>query len=340
AEMDEMDRRQREVQAEADRKRADEQVRVVEALAAGLSALAAGQLSLRLETPFPEGYDAVRLDFNRSIAELESAMAIIATTSRSLDQNAIEVAEAVGNLSTRTERQASDIEETALALQRVTAAVAETANGMRQAGQVAASARLEADRSNEVVDSAIRAMGDIETSSDKIGQIVTLIDEIAFQTNLLALNAGVEAARAGDAGRGFAVVAQEVRALSQRSAEAAKEIRGLIDLARKHVALGVDLVGRTGEALQHINGEVGQINELVSQIATSTRGQAMTLDEVTRAVGQIEKITQQNSAMVEETTAAAEVMAGDVRTLDSLIGRFEVHPDDTAGEIVTLRRAG
>jgi methyl-accepting chemotaxis protein len=311
-------------QTEAERERAVAQAEALDRLAEGLEALAAGRLDVRLQAPMPGGYEPLRANFNRGLSELERALEDITATSRSLDDRAHGMASAVGDLSARTELQAADISETAGALEGVTAALARTSEGMRQAGEVAAGARAEADRSNEVVGDAIRAMGDIEASSDKIGQIVTLIDEIAFQTNLLALNAGIEAARAGDAGRGFAVVAQEVRALAQRSAEAAREIRGLISLARQHVAQGVDLVGRTSEALESIKSGVGQINELVSQIDASTRGQTASLEQVNRFVGELDTITRQNTAMAGEAAAAASEMTADVQTLEALIGRFSL----------------
>jgi methyl-accepting chemotaxis protein len=313
-----------DAELEAERTRAAAQAEALDHLSHGLRALASGRLDVRLQQPLPGGYEPLRSDFNRGLEELEHALACVAGLSRDLDERAQGVASAVGGLSSRSELQAADIAETTGALKEVAEAVSRTAQGMREAGEVAAAARSEADRSNEVVGDAIRAMGDIEASSDKIGQIVTLIDEIAFQTNLLALNAGIEAARAGDAGRGFAVVAQEVRALAQRSAEAAREIRGLISQAREHVALGVDLVGRTSEALESIKGGVGQINTLVSQIDLSTQGQTASLAQVDRFVGELSEITRQNTAMAGETNAAASEMAADVRALEDLIARFSV----------------
>ncbi len=190
-----------------------------------------------------------------------------------------------------------------------------TAQGALHAREVVSGAKSNADESGEVVRQAITAMGGIETSSRQIGQIIGVIDEIAFQTNLLALNAGVEAARAGDAGRGFAVVASEVRALAQRSAEAAKEIKGLISASASQVAQGVDLVGATGKALGRIVTQVAEIDTVVSGIAGSAQEQATALHQVNTALNQMDQVTQQNAAMVEETTAAAHICPGPTRAV-------------------------
>ena len=195
------------------------------------------------------------------------------------------------------------------------------------------SARADAERSGEVVRRAVSAMGEIEKSSAQISQIIGVIDEIAFQTNLLALNAGVEAARAGDAGRGFAVVASEVRALAQRSAEAAKEIKSLISASTEQVAQGVGLVGETGKALERIVTQVTEINGLVSEIAASAKEEALGLAQVNTAVNEMDHVTQQNAAMVEESTAASRVLADEARELSRLVARFKlssVHAATTA----------
>ncbi len=199
-----------------------------------------------------------------------------------------------------------------------------TAGGAKQASEVVSSTRGEATHSGQVVHQAVSAMSAIEDSSKQINQIIGVIDEIAFQTNLLALNAGVEAARAGDAGRGFAVVAQEVRALAQRSAEAAKEIKTLISSSTQQVSQGVSLVGQTGEALQRIVTKVGEIDALVTEIAASAAEQATGLNEVNTAVNQMDQVTQQNAAMVEQSTAATHSLKGETGELVRLIGRFRV----------------
>jgi methyl-accepting chemotaxis protein len=215
-----------------------------------------------------------------------------------------EISVAADDLSRRTEQQAASLEQTAAALDQITATVRRSAAGAKQAQDVVAGAKTDAERSGAVVSQAVAAMGEIETSSREIGNIIGVIDEIAFQTNLLALNAGVEAARAGEAGKGVAVVAQEVRALAQRSAEAAKEIKALINTSTKQVEAGVNLVGQTGEALRGIVSKVAEIDELIAQISVSAQEQAGGLHEVNTAVNQMDQVTQQNAAMVEQTTAA------------------------------------
>ncbi|MFZ0266136.1 methyl-accepting chemotaxis protein, partial [Caulobacter sp.] len=207
------------------------------------------------------------------------------------------------------------------------ASVRRTAEGANEANAAVVDSRAVADRSSQVVDRAAEAMSQIESSSTKVSQILGVIDEIAFQTNLLALNAGVEAARAGDAGRGFAVVAQEVRALAQRSAEAAKEIKGLISESSDHVRSGVTLVGEAGAALGDIVERVGVIGGLMEQIAQSSREQAAGLAEVDLAVGQMDQVIQQNAAMAEQATAASRGLADDAVRLEAQVEHFQVGVD-------------
>ena len=235
-----------------------------------------------------------------------------------------EIGIAADDLSRRTEQQAASLEETAAALDEITSTVRRSAAGAKQASEVVAGAKLEAERSGIVVDQAVAAMGEIETSSREIGNIIGVIDEIAFQTNLLALNAGVEAARAGEAGRGFAVVAQEVRALAQRSADAAKEIKTLIGASARQVEAGVGLVGQTGEALRGIVAKVVEIDALIVQISASAQEQATGLHQVNTAVNQMDQVTQQNAAMVEQTTAATHALKGQTAELVALISAFQV----------------
>jgi methyl-accepting chemotaxis protein len=206
--------------------------------------------------------------------------------------------------------------------------VGRTAEGARNANRIVTTARSDAEVSGEIVRQAVDAMGGIERSAGEIGQIIGVIDEIAFQTNLLALNAGVEAARAGDAGKGFAVVASEVRALAQRSADAAKEIKTLINTSSEHVSKGVDLVARTGEALERIVGQVGEIAGVISEIASSTQEQSNGLQQVNVAVNEMDQMTQRNAAMVEESTAATQQLSGKSEELVRMVGRFRL---DEAG---------
>jgi methyl-accepting chemotaxis protein len=220
--------------------------------------------------------------------------------------------------------------QTTAALGEITVAVRNTADSASQANAAAASARLEAERSDPVVSEAVEAMTLIETSSGQIGKIIGVIDEIAFQTNLLALNAGVEAARAGEAGRGFAVVAQEVRALAQRSANAAKEIKDLINVSGQQVSAGVERVGRTREALQRIIARVAEIDAQVNAIAASARDQAQGLGEVNTTMGEMDRVVQQNAAMVEEATAAAHALRSESQELADRVDLFEIGQAPTA----------
>jgi methyl-accepting chemotaxis protein len=263
------------------------------ALAEGLGHLAQGNLTFRITSDFPAEFEALRRDFNAS-----------------------------DDLSQRTEQQAASLEQTAAAMQQITATVRDTAARADRANGVVGAARGEAEESGQVVARAVDAMGGIERASDEISEIISVIDGIAFQTNLLALNAGVEAARAGDAGRGFAVVASEVRALAQRSAEAAKDVKTRITASSVQVDAGVTLVSATGEALQRLIGRFGEISALVAQIATAAEQQATALQQVNVAVGEMDGVTQQNAAMVEQATAAARNLSADASELVAQTVRF------------------
>jgi methyl-accepting chemotaxis protein len=235
-----------------------------------------------------------------------------------------EISTASDDLSRRTEQQAASLEETAAALDEITATVKKSAEGATHAREVVAVADGDAKKSAIVVREAVEAMDAIAKSASQISQIIGVIDEIAFQTNLLALNAGVEAARAGDAGRGFAVVASEVRALAQRSAEAAKEIKGLISTSTTQVDHGVRLVAETGKSLERIMSQVAEINEVVGEIAAGAKEQATALQEVNTAINQMDQATQQNAAMVEQSTAASHSLSQETTQLSGLIGQFQV----------------
>ena len=301
------------------------QAQAVRAVGEGMERLADGDLIWRMREDAFQG-DAAKTprDFNAAVENLQTTMAGILTAARSIRSGCAEISNAADDLSQRTERQAAGLEQTAAALDQITATVKRSSEGAERARQVTISAKAAAERSGAVVKEAVEAMGGIEKSSQSITQIIGVIDEIAFQTNLLALNAGVEAARAGDAGRGFAVVAQEVRALAQRSADAAKEIKGLIRASSDQVGKGVKLVGETGETLAQILTQVAEINELVGEIASSSKEQAVGLAEVNQAVNQMDQVTQQNAAMVEQSTAASHALSTEAAELERLIGRFQV----------------
>jgi len=308
-----------------------DQKTVVDAMASELNRLADGDLKARLTASVATEYKQLQDDFNRAVAQLDQAMSSVRETTASIRNGSEEIAAASDELAKRTEQQAASLEETAAALEQITVTVKRTASGSQQAAQAVASARGDAEASGEVVERAIAAMGQIEKSSAEINQIIGVIDEIAFQTNLLALNAGVEAARAGDAGRGFAVVAQEVRALAQRSAEAAKEIKGLISTSGQQVSQGVALVGETGKSLTRIVEQVAAIDGLVSEISSSAQEQASSLSQVNTAVNQMDQMVQQNAAMVEESTAASHSLKSEAGELDTLVSRFKVGDAPASG---------
>ncbi len=251
-------------------------------------------------------------------------MKVVASNTSAIRSGSTEISTAADDLSRRTEQQAASLEETAAALDEITTTVRKTSEGAKHARAVVAAAKSGAENSGEIMRKAVKAMTAIETSAREISQIIGVIDEIAFQTNLLALNAGVEAARAGEAGRGFAVVASEVRALAQRSAEAAKEIKALIQASGRQVAAGVDLVGRVGQVLGRIADQVGDINTVVRDIAASAKEQAAGLAEVNTAINQMDQVTQQNAAMVEQSTAASHSLSQETEDLARIVATFQV----------------
>jgi methyl-accepting chemotaxis protein len=320
-------RREREALAKAT---ADEQAAVVSLLASGLAALSKGDLTHRVHAPMAPQYEQLRADFNAAATTLQSAMRKVDENTHSIRNGAGEIARAADDLSRRTEQQAASLEETAAALDEITATVKKTASGAIAAGQMVAAARTQAESSSCVVGQTTEAMTRIEQSSREIGQIIGVIDEIAFQTNLLALNAGVEAARAGDSGRGFAVVAQEVRALAQRSADAAKEIKTLIAASSEQIGSGVALVGQAGAALDRIVARVGDVTALMTEITGSVREQSIGLREVTATAHRMDQMTQQNAAMVAQSTSASHLMRQEAEQLGSMIRRFKVSDSPAA----------
>jgi methyl-accepting chemotaxis protein len=296
----------------------------ITALNDALDHMAGGDLTHRITTIFAPKVESLKANFNAAADRMQQAIQAISSATGGVNSGADEIAEASDNLSRRTEQQAASLEETAAALDEITATVRKTASGAKEASEVVANARTDAERSGRIVSQAVSAMTEIETSSTQVGNIIGVIDEIAFQTNLLALNAGVEAARAGEAGRGFAVVAQEVRALAQRSADAAKEIKTLISTSTAQVETGVSLVGQTGEALSRIVTQVASIDALMKEISASTTEQATGLNEVNGAVNQMDQVVQQNAAMVEEATAASHSLKNEAKALMEMVGRFRI----------------
>ena len=303
---------------------ARQQEAVVSAVAEGLDRLSQGDLVYRLKDAFAPEYEKLRADFNAAMEKLQQTMATVAGNAGSIQAGAGEISKAADDLSRRTEQQAASLEETAAALDQITATVTKTAQGANHAKHIVDTAKAEAEQSGQVVRQAVDAMNGIEHSSRQIGQIIGVIDEIAFQTNLLALNAGVEAARAGEAGRGFAVVASEVRALAQRSADAAKEIKALISTSAQEVEAGVNLVSQTNAVLEGIVAQVSQISGIVADIAASAQEQASGLSQVNSAVNQMDQVTQQNAAMVEQSTAASRSLAHEANELGRLMALFRI----------------
>ena len=315
---------QRRRTAEQDRMRAEAMAQATTGLADGLKQLASGNLTFQLTQEFAEEFETLREDFNRAVVQLKETMSSVAEATGSIDSGSREISQSAEDLSKRTEQQAASLEETAAALDQITTNVANSSKRAEEARTVAIQANDSARHSGAVVANAVDAMGKIEQSSNQISSIIGVIDDIAFQTNLLALNAGVEAARAGEAGKGFAVVAQEVRELAQRSATAAKQIKDLIRNSSAEVGNGVKLVSDTGEALKTIESYIVTINQHMDAIATSAREQSVGLSEVNTAVNQMDQVTQQNAAMVEEANAAGATLANEAGRLRALIGQFQV----------------
>lgn len=301
-----------------------ERVFAVQTIGDALSKLADGNLNFSIEHTFATDFEALRLNMNEAVAQLGGTLASVAHATGSIDSGAREISASSNDLSKRTEQQAAALEQTAAALDEITVNVANASKRADEARHATEEANASAGQSGQIVSDAVDAMARIEQSSNQIANIIGVIDEIAFQTNLLALNAGVEAARAGEAGKGFAVVAQEVRELAQRSAKAAKEIKDLIRGSCEEVKKGVSLVSHTGEALKAIQVNVSSVNTHMQAIALSSREQATGLAEVNAALNQMDQVTQQNAAMVEQSTAAGATLAQEADGLRRLVGKFQL----------------
>ncbi len=293
----------------------------------GLSSLAAKDLNFRLTEDLPAAYSKLKDDFNSAIVFLEASMKSVAGAVDNVNTGMLEISQASDDLSHRTEQQAASLEQTAAALGEITDSARRTSDAVKGAESTMEQAHADAKLSGQIVEKTVATMNKIAASSREISQIVGVVDEIAFQTNLLALNAGVEAARAGDVGRGFAVVASEVRALAQRSSEAAKEIRGLIETSSGHVKDGVSQVAEAGASLERIAKQVTAMNAGMAEIGRTAREQAVGLKEVNTAVDQMDQLTQQNAAMAEEATAAAQSLQKETGKLRALIEQFSMSAD-------------
>ena len=322
----------------------EKQELVVRELAGALDELGHGNIAYRVGDTLPVEYQGLACSFHASMDRLSQTLARVAQSAGNVKTGANEVRSASDDLSQRTEQQAAGLEETAAAMDEITTGVRATAGGANRANAIVAAARKDTEQSGEVVRRAVDAMGAIERSSSEISEIIGVIDGIAFQTNLLALNAGVEAARAGDAGKGFAVVASEVRALAQRSADAAKDVKDRIQASTTQVGMGVDLVSETGRSLETICLRIVEISTLVSDIAASAEQQATGLQQVNTAVAHMDGTTQQNAAMVEQATAAARHLAAEAEVLAQEVAQFRLEHD--AGRhggghaIAEIRRPG
>lgn len=321
------DARSREAERAADTERLQF---AMQSLGRGLRQLAQGDLRIRLTDRFDETLEVLRSDFNSSMESLEQLVAELSRSARQMSEGSNGVCSDAERISQRTEQQAVSLEETAAAIGRITENVQTASKRAGEAGRLVDEATKNASVSEQIVSKAVSAMTEIEGSSRQIGQIITVIDEIAFQTNLLALNAGVEAARAGEAGKGFAVVAQEVRELAQRSAGAAKEINALIETSSTQVSSGVTLVNQTGEALRSIGEQVKNINDYIAKIVDTAREQAADISEINSAVVNMDQTTQQNTALVSDTTKSIRGLASDADGLVAKLAVFSVNETSTS----------
>ncbi len=315
---------------------------VVEDTARVLSAVAGGNLDQTIDRQYEGAFGRLQHDANATVEKLTEIVGQIQQAATSVKIGAGEIAQGNANLSQRTEQQAANLEETASGMEQMTATVKQNADNASQANQLAIAAREAAQGGGSVVENAVGAMDEISRSSKKIADIISVIDEIAFQTNLLALNAAVEAARAGEQGRGFAVVATEVRNLAGRSATAAKEIKALIEDSAEKVADGSRLVTQSGQTLEEIVTSVKKVTDIVGEIAAASQEQSMGIDEINKAIGKMDDMTQQNAALVEQAAAASESLGDQALGLDQLMGFFSIagSSGSSADEAGERRAAG
>jgi len=309
---------------EANAQAAQQQALVVRALTAALDHLAKGDLTHRVSEQFDPSYQKLQDDFNKAIEALAGTVSAIAGGAREVMDASREISQTTVDLSQRTEEQAATLEQTSASMEEIAATVKTNAENARRANDLSRDAREVADRSGAVVANAVSAMARIEESSGKISDIISVIDEIARQTNLLALNAAVEAARAGEAGRGFAVVASEVRSLAQRSSQAAKDIKDLITNSSGLVQNGVELVNQTGSSLKEILDAIRQVADIVGDIASASAEQSVGVEQVNKALTQMDEATQKNSAMVEENAATARTLEQQATAMNDRIAAFSL----------------
>ncbi|MCJ2186584.1 methyl-accepting chemotaxis protein [Novosphingobium beihaiensis] len=327
-------------QAALERQRADaDQLKAMDGVARELAALAKGDLTVRIGSDFPQAYARLGEDFNAAVTPLGAAIETIIDSTRKIHLTASEIRSAADDLALRTERQSARLQQTASAMQDITGTAQQSAEIAGRARESMDTMQGEIEETGQTVSQAISAMQAIEESSDEIAQIVTLIDGIAFQTNLLALNAGVEAARAGEAGKGFAVVAAEVRSLAQRSADAASEIKERIAKSSTQIGRGVEVVNRTSETLSQAVNRIGDIGKLIREIAQGAQAQSGGVAKVNSAISEMDLVTQQNAAMVEEATAAVASLTDSARELVEEISRFKTAGSGTGRPGAAIRRA-